>query len=59
MVVSSDREVIAAAKAKRVRVMRAEVFAARLGLPVETAESEEARLSPEEVDEWMQVFGEK
>ena len=57
MVVSSDREVIAAAKASRVRVMRAEVFAARLDLPVETAESEEARLSPEEVDEWMQVFG--
>jgi predicted RNA-binding protein with PIN domain len=59
MVVSSDREVIAAAKAKRVRVMQAEVFAARLGMPVGTAESEEAQLSPEEIDEWMQVFGEK
>jgi predicted RNA-binding protein with PIN domain len=59
MVVSSDREVIAAAKAKRVRVMQAEVFAARLGLSTEATASDEAPLSPEEVDEWMQVFGEK
>jgi predicted RNA-binding protein with PIN domain len=60
MVVSSDREVIAAAKAKRVRVMRAEVFAARLDLPPEftDAEADGAQLSSEEVDEWLQVFAE-
>ena len=60
MVVSSDREVIAAAKAKRVRVMRAEVFAARLDLPSEftDAGAHGTRLSSEEVDEWLQVFAE-
>jgi predicted RNA-binding protein with PIN domain len=59
LVVSSDRQVIAAAKAKRTRVMRSEIFAARLGLPTKTTEAEEARLSPEEVEEWLRVFGEK
>ena len=60
MVISSDRAVVAAAKAGKVRVMRAEVFAARLGPPVGTDESEQGpQLSPEEVEEWMQVFGEK
>ena len=59
MVVSSDREVIAAAKAKRVRVMQAEVFAARLDLPPEFTDASDdgAQLSSEEVDEWLQVFG--
>lgn len=60
MVVSSDRTVVAAAKAGKVRVMRAEVFAARLGAPAQTTElGQEAQLSPEEVEEWMRVFGEK
>jgi predicted RNA-binding protein with PIN domain len=59
MVISSDREVVAAAKAGKVRVTRAEVFAARLGAPARTAESEQGpQLSPEEVEEWMQIFGE-
>jgi predicted RNA-binding protein with PIN domain len=59
MVISSDRAVIAAAKAGKVRVMRAEVFAARLGVPVDAAESEQGpQLSPEEVEEWLRVFGE-
>jgi predicted RNA-binding protein with PIN domain len=59
MVISSDRAVIAAAKAGKVRVMRAEIFAARLGAPADEAESEQGpQLSPEEVEEWMQIFGE-
>lgn len=59
MVITSDRAVIAAAKAGKVRVMQAEVFAARLGTPADAAESEQGpQLSPEEVEEWMQVFGE-
>jgi predicted RNA-binding protein with PIN domain len=58
MVVSSDRAVVAAAKASKVRVMRAEVFAARLGAPAQTVESEQGpQLSPEEVEEWLQIFG--
>jgi predicted RNA-binding protein with PIN domain len=58
MVISSDRAVIAAAKAGKVRVMRAEVFAARLGAPAQMSESEQGpQLSPEEVEEWMQIFG--
>jgi predicted RNA-binding protein with PIN domain len=61
MVVSSDREVIAAAKAKRARVMRSEVFAARLDLPSEFTDpgADSTQLSSEEVDEWLRVFGEK
>ena len=60
MVVSSDREIVAAAKAKRVRVMRAEVFAARIEGPSETAEPvQEKTLSPEEVEEWLHIFGEE
>jgi predicted RNA-binding protein with PIN domain len=58
MVVSSDRAVIAAAKASKARVMRAEVFAARLGAPTGAPESEqEPQLSPEEVEEWLHIFG--
>jgi hypothetical protein len=58
LVVSSDRAVIAAAKAGKVRLMRAEVFAARLGAPARGTESaQEPQLSPEEVEEWMQIFG--
>jgi predicted RNA-binding protein with PIN domain len=60
LVVSSDRAVIAAAKVGRVRLMRAEVFAGRLGAPARSTESEqEPQLSPEEVEEWLRVFGEK
>lgn len=59
MVISSDRAVIAAAKAGKVRVMRSEVFAARLGASAGTVESEQGpQLSPEEVEEWLQVFAE-
>jgi uncharacterized protein len=60
LVVSSDRAVIAAAKAGKARVMRAEVFAARLGAPARDAGAEQGpQLSPEEVEEWLRVFGEK
>jgi predicted RNA-binding protein with PIN domain len=60
MVISSDREVIAAAKAGKVRVMRAEVFATRLGVPTKTVREEhDVQVSPEEVEEWLRVFGDK
>ena len=67
-VVTSDREVIAAARARGARVMRSEEFAARLGTR-RTAQGEtrakgeaeaekDVHLSAEEVEEWLQVFGE-
>jgi predicted RNA-binding protein with PIN domain len=60
IVVSSDREVVAAAKAGKVRVMRAEVFAARLGMSTKTIQEEhDVQVSPKEVEEWMQIFGRK
>ncbi|MFQ6100459.1 MAG: NYN domain-containing protein [Anaerolineae bacterium] len=59
-VVTSDREVIAAARAGGARVMRSEEFAAQLSTSraVETVEAErDVYLSAEEVEEWLQVFG--
>jgi predicted RNA-binding protein with PIN domain len=60
-VVSSDREVQAAARAARARVMRSETFAQKL---VQTLDKtgvqsprEEGTLSTEEVDEWLDLFG--
>lgn len=62
-VVSSDREVQAAARAARARVMRSETFAQKL---VQTLEQtgvqspmEEGTLSIEEVEEWLDLFGGK
>jgi predicted RNA-binding protein with PIN domain len=57
-VVTSDRQVIAAAQARGVRVMRAEEFAARLSAAhVAPAEvDQDVHLSAEEVDEWLRVF---
>jgi predicted RNA-binding protein with PIN domain len=57
-VVTSDRQVIAAAQARGARVMRAEEFAAQLSAaqaaPAEV--DQDVYLSAEEVDEWLQVF---
>lgn len=59
-VVTSDRQVISAARARGAQVMRSEEFAARLSAPprAETPEVEtDTDLSPEEVQEWLKVFG--
>jgi predicted RNA-binding protein with PIN domain len=58
IVVSSDREVVAAAKANKVRVMQAEVFASRLSVQTKTVQEEyDVQVSQEEVEEWLQIFG--
>ena len=57
-VVTSDREVIAAARAQGARVMRSEEFAARLRAPRTVQVEEDVHLSAEEVEEWLKVFEE-
>jgi len=56
-VVTSDREVIAAARARGARVMRSEEFSARLSASGPDQVEQDVHLSPEEVDEWLRVFG--
>jgi len=56
-VVTSDREVIAAAQARGARVMRSEEFAARLSARGAPADEQDVHLSAEEVAEWMEIFG--
>ena len=56
-VVTSDRSIIAAARARGARVVRSEAFAARLSALTETDEVEQdVPLSPEEVEEWLDLF---
>jgi hypothetical protein len=55
-VVTSDREVIAAAQARGARVMRSEEFAAQLGTPRSASVEQDVHLSEEEVEEWLKVF---
>ncbi len=59
MVVTSDREVIAAAQSQGARVVRSEEFAARLEPRQETSVEKDAHLSAEEIEEWLRVFGAK
>jgi predicted RNA-binding protein with PIN domain len=57
IVVTSDRAIAAAARARGARVIRAEEFAVQLNAPPPTVEAGPAeRLSPEEVEEWLRVF---
>jgi predicted RNA-binding protein with PIN domain len=60
-VVSSDREVQINARAARAKTLSAEVFAQQLFEALgDTADSFlelESDLSPEEVEDWMQIFG--
>ena len=59
-VVTSDRQIIAAAQSRGARVMQSEEFASHLSTPrtVEEVEAEQdAHLSAEEVEEWLKVFG--
>jgi len=59
-VVTSDREVIAAAQAGGARVMRSEEFAVQLRARRPADEGEkDVHLSAEEVGEWLKVFGEE
>ncbi len=57
--ITSDREIIAAANARRMGHMFSEAFAVRLGedLQPAPAEPDEPTLSPAEVQEWLDLFG--
>jgi predicted RNA-binding protein with PIN domain len=59
-VVTSDRQVVAAARAEGARVSRSEEFAVQLSTrrTVEAPEDgQDALLSEKEVEEWLQMFG--
>ena len=60
-IVTSDREVISVAQARGARVVRSEEFVAQLGVKVEAkVEAEvkaDVRLSAQEVEEWLRMFG--
>ncbi len=67
-VVTSDRAVAGAARARRITVVSSQVFARRLFSHVEDHEPEESRpdpekmlkdrqLSPREIEEWLRLFG--
>jgi predicted RNA-binding protein with PIN domain len=60
-VVSSDGEVQANARTARAKILTAEVFAQQvfeaLGDTAESYLEPESDLSPEEVEDWMQIFG--
>jgi predicted RNA-binding protein with PIN domain len=60
-VVSSDHEVLNVAKQHRMKAMPCPEFATLLRRPVrpktDPSEATNPYLSPEEVDEWMQLFG--
>ena len=55
-VVTSDREVIAAAQARGARVVRSDAFAAQLATPHVGSGEQDVRLSSEEVEEWLRLF---
>jgi predicted RNA-binding protein with PIN domain len=61
MVVSDDREVIAAALQRRMRVISARDFARLVAAPAPSVAPDEKdpspRLSPREVNEWLAEFG--
>lgn len=56
-VVTSDRQVIAAAQARGARVMRSEEFASQLSAERTVEPGRDAHLSAEEIEEWLRVFG--
>jgi len=60
-VVSSDREVRASARAARAKSMQVEEFAQQLNVVMagrsQQLSEHETKLSPDEVDEWMDIFG--
>jgi hypothetical protein len=56
-VVTSDREVMAAAQARGSRVIRSEEFALQLSAPSPGGVEEDVHLSADELAEWLKVFG--
>ena len=63
-VVSSDQSVQVSARAARAQIMSAEAFASLLlqtleNPPVTGASNEDAKLSPDEVQDWLDLFGEE
>jgi predicted RNA-binding protein with PIN domain len=62
-VVTSDHEVVAAARARGAQVVRSDEFAAQLGVKAkveakaEVKAKADVRLSAQEVEEWLRVFG--
>lgn len=58
-VISSDRQVQAAAKRARARVVSSEIFSQKLtgDAGAGNAGGEDAALNKDEVDEWMELFG--
>lgn len=59
VVVSSDRQVAAAARASQARVMLAEEFTQMLFPTDEVARGEEKPSQEEDIDEWLRRFGAK
>jgi predicted RNA-binding protein with PIN domain len=55
-VVTSDREVIAAAQARGARVVRSEDFAAELSSAPSVEQEKDVHLSAGEVEEWLKLF---
>ncbi|MEN8171634.1 MAG: NYN domain-containing protein [Chloroflexota bacterium] len=61
-VVSSDREVLAAAREARAKVLRSEAFAKQLSLTSTDQKDDqntEPQLSAQEVDEWLRLFDQR
>jgi len=59
MVVTSDRQIAAAARVRGVRVTRSEEFAAQLNVSRTVEVEPDVHLSAEEVEEWLKVFGDE
>lgn len=58
LVVSSDHEVTVVAQERGARVISAESFAAALDAPPPSAEDRaDVKLSPADVEEWLNIFG--
>lgn len=59
-VVSSDNEVLTAARARRMQILRSEEFAALLEAAPpakpDPGEANDVQLSPQEVEEWLNLF---
>jgi predicted RNA-binding protein with PIN domain len=58
IVVTSDREVIATARARGAQVVRSEEFVTRLSASQSVPDEWDVQLSAEEIEEWLQVFKE-
>jgi predicted RNA-binding protein with PIN domain len=56
-VITSDQRIVAAAQGRGVQIVSSEEFATRLGAPEPAPVERDVRLSAEEVEEWLRVFG--